>query len=353
MAESLIYVGTYTVRGSQGIYAFRFNAETGDLRSAGLVAETPNPTFLAVDRAHSMLYTVQETDAEEDGALHAYRADFQSGNLTPLNAVASKGSGPCYVAFDRTGRFLLNANYHSGSISIFPLLADGSLGEASAFVQHQGGTPDTARQQGPHAHAILTSPDNALVLVPDLGLDKVLTYRFDAATGKIADDKPAPGTVTQGAGPRHLAIHKNGKFVYVLNELGSTVTQFAFDSTKASLTAVQTLSSLPSGYQGQSDAAHLQLDASGKFLYASNRGHDSIAVFAVDNSDGTLTLVQHMSTQGKTPRAFSLDSTGKWLLAGNQDSDSIAIFRVDQKTGELALARVLPDIPSPVFFAFV
>jgi 6-phosphogluconolactonase len=352
MPQSLVYVGTYTVRGSQGIYAYSFDADSGELRSLGLVAEMPNPSFLAIDRAHSVLYSVEETDADIGGALRAFRADFATGRLTPLNTVASKGVGPCYIAFDKTGRYLLNANYHSGSISIFPLLKDGSIGDASAFVQHQGGTPGTKRQQGPHAHAICTSPRNNLVLVADLGLDGVLLYRFDPATGEIGKGEPGFGAVEQGAGPRHLAFHPNGRFLYVLNELGSTVTQFAFEPMDASLKTVKTVRGLPADFTGQSDAAHLQLDADGRFLYISNRGHDSIAVFAINSSDGTLRLVQHMTTQGKTPRGFALDPTGKWLLAGNQDTDSIAVFHVDKQTGELALTRVLPNVPSPVFFAF-
>jgi 6-phosphogluconolactonase len=352
VSESLVYVGTYTIRGSQGIYAFTFDTNEGNLRPLGLVAEMPNPTFLAVDQAHSMLYAVEETGPGAGGSLRSFRADFKSGKLTPLNTVRSNGTGPCYITFDLTGRWVLTANYHSGSFSIFPLLEDGSLGKISAFVQHEGGSPGSERQQGPHAHAICPAPGNDFVLVADLGIDKVLAYGFDPVTGKIATAPPAFGTVTQGAGPRHLAFHKSGQFLYVLNELDSTVTQFAFDAETASLTNVKTLSSLPADIRGHSHAAHLLMDASGRYLYASNRGHNSIAVFAVDSSDGTLEPVQHMATQGKTPRGFSLDPTGKWLLAGNEDSDSIAIFHINDKTGKLSLTRVLADIPSPVFFAF-
>ncbi|MGC2400252.1 MAG: lactonase family protein [Acidobacteriaceae bacterium] len=355
MPESLVYVGTYTVRGSQGIYAYSFDSDSGNLRLLGLAAETTNPTFLAVDRPRSLVYAVEETSEyknQPSGALRAYTADLGTGGLTLLNEVASKGTGPCYIAFDKTGRYLLTANYHGGSIAIFPRLEDGRLGQASAFVQHKGGRPFTVRQQVPHAHAICTSPDNKLVVVADLGLDKVLLYRFDETTGSLADGEATYGIVEEGAGPRHLAFHPNGRFVYVLNELASTVTQFAFDAATASLQTVRTVSGLPEGFGDHSDAAHLQLEALGRFLYISNRGHDSIAVFAIDTLDGTLKVIQHISTQGKTPRGFVLDPSGQWLLAGNQDTDSVAVFRISRETGELAFTRLIPGVPSPAFLIF-
>lgn len=355
MPEILVYVGTYTVRNSQGIYAYSFDSDSGNLRLLGLAAETTNPTFLAVDRLRSLVYAVEETSNYKDqpsGALRAYTADLRTGRLTLLNEIASKGTGPCYIAFDKTGRYLLAANYHSGSIAIFPRLEDGQLGQASAFVQHQGGKPLTVRQQGPHAHAICTSPNNDLVIVADLGLDKLLLYRFDETTGRLADDEATYGMVEEGAGPRHLAFHPNGRFVYVLNELASTVTQFAFDATSASLQTVRTVSGLPGGFRGHSDAAHLQIDALGRFLYISNRGHNSIAVFSVDGLDGTLNLVQHISTQGKTPRGFVLDPSGEWLLAGNEDTDSVAVFRISREAGKLVFVQLIPGIPSPAFLIF-
>jgi len=352
MSELLVYVGTYTVRGSEGIYACRFDTETGTLRLSSLAAKVSNPTFLAVDQQRSCVYSVEETAASRIGAVHSYRSDLNTGSLSALNEVPSLGTGPCYLAFEKTGRYLLTANYHSGSITIFPRLEDGRLGEASAFVQHQGSSRDPIRQQGPHAHAVATSPDNRAVLVADLGLDKLLVYRFDEATGSIPEPYPAFVKMNDGAGPRHFAFHPNGRFLYVVNELDSTVTQLSFDAVTRSLRIVKTVPSLPEGFAGHSHAAHMQIDARGRFLYVSNRGHDSISVFAINQTEGTLDIVEHVSTQGKTPRGFALDPTGEWLLAGNEDSDNIAIFRVNQQTGTLIPAGQVFGIASPVFLLF-
>jgi 6-phosphogluconolactonase len=321
----------------------------------GLAAQMTNPTYLAIDPSRTFVYAVEETNDynnQSSGALRAFRADLRTGELILLNERSSQGAGPCYVAFDKSGRYLLTANYHGGSFAIFPIREDGRLGQESAFVQHHGGRLSTDRQKGPHAHAVCTSPQNSLVLVADLGLDKVLVYRFDAATGMIANVDPTFGNVEEGAGPRHLAFHPNGKVVYVLNELASTITQFALDESTGSLGTVRTVSGLPEGFSGYNNSAHLQIDALGKFLYMSNRGHDSIGVFAISDSDSQLHLVQHMATQGKTPRGFVLDPTGGWLLAGNEDTDSIAIFRVSRDTGKLTLAQVTTAVPSPVFLLF-
>jgi 6-phosphogluconolactonase len=355
MQQRLMYVGTYTVRGSQGIYAYRFDSETGEMHPLGVAAESENPSFLVADRERSLIYSVEETSnykGQPSGALRAYTADPTTGKLSLLNEVASLGTGPCYITLDKTGECVLVANYHSGSVAVFPRLADGRLGSASAFVQHEGASQASARQQGPHAHAIGTSSDNRFVLVADLGLDKLLIYRFDAKTGSLEDGEPAFATVKAGAGPRHFVFHPDGRSVYLLNELDSTVTHFIFDASTASLQTVRTVGVLPQGFVGHSHAAHLQIDGRGRTLYASNRGHDSIAVFAIDQEDSALTLLQHVSTQGKTPRGFSLDSTGQWLLIGNEDTDNIVTFRVSQETGTLTLHREFSECPSPVFFLF-
>jgi 6-phosphogluconolactonase len=352
MPELLVYVGTYTVRGSEGIYAYRFDTETGALRLSNLAARVTNPTFLAVDHQRSCLYSVEETGGGKIGAIHSYSVDLTTGRLTLLNVVPSLGAGPCYIAFDKTGRYLFTANYHSGSIAIFPRLEDGRLGEASAFVQHQGSSRDLIRQHGPHAHAVATSPDNQAVLVADLGLDKLLLYQFEATKGSIPKAEPAFAKMNDGAGPRHFAFHPNGRFLYVVNELDSTVTQLSFDAVTRSLRIVKTIPSLPEGFVGPSHAAHMQIDARGRFLYVSNRGHDSISVFSIDPTEGALDIVEHVSPQGKTPRGFALDPTGEWLLVANEDSDNIAIFRVSQQTGTLTPAGQVFEIPSPVFLLF-
>jgi 6-phosphogluconolactonase len=356
MPEYLLYLGTYSVRGSKGIYVYRFDSASGDLRLFGLAAESTHPSFLAVDKEQSLIYAVVETNdsmhGQTSGAVRAYSAVLKTGLLTLLNEVSSMGVGPCYLAFDRTGRYLLTANYHSGSIAIFPRLEDGRLGKASAFVQHHGSNPHSIRQRGPHPHAIATSPDNRVVLVADLGLDKLLLYRFDAATGSISEGEPTFVKVNDGAGPRHFAFHTNGRFIYLVNELDSTVTLLTFDVDTASMHTVKTISCLPEGFGGQNYAAHLQVDARGRFLYISNRGLDSIAVFSIDQTQGTLDIVEHVPSQGKTPRGFVLDPSGKWLLVGNEDSDNIKIFRISEQTGKLTLTHQTLESPSPAFLIF-
>jgi 6-phosphogluconolactonase len=356
MREYLLYVGTYTVRGSKGVYAYRFDTVTGDLVLLGLASETIHPSFLAIDKERSLVYAVVETNdykGQQGGAIRAYGADATTGELTLLCEVGSMGAGPCYLAFDKSDRYLLTTNFHGGSIAVFPRLPGGRLGEATAFVQHHGSKPPSARQQSPHPHSIATSPDNRLVVVADLGLDKLLLYGFNAADGSIPNSKPLSVDVGGGAGPRHFAFDPNGHLVYLVNELDSTVSSFFFDADRGSLTLVRTISCLPSEFHGKSDAAHLQVDAHGCFLYVSNRGHDSIAVFAIDQVQGALQLVEHVPSQGKTPRGFVIDPSGRWLLAANEDSDNIAIFAINEHTGKLTLTRQMLVRPSPAFLAFL
>jgi len=356
-SQYLAYVGTYTTKkASKGIYVYRFDAATGQLTSVGLAAESTDPSFVAAHPSGKYLYAVNEVgnyDGKKSGTVSAFAIDHKSGRLTLLNQVASGGADPCYVSLDKTGKHVLVANYSGGSVAVFPVLKDGRLGEASAFVQHQGSGANKERQEGPHAHWIQTSPDNRLAAVSDLGLDELVLYRFDAAKGSLVPNDPPFVKVSPGSGPRHAAFHPNGKFVYVLNEMQSTVVVFSYDPSTATLKTLQQLSTLPKDFTGQNDTAELAVHPSGKFLYASNRGHDSIAIFSIDSVKGTLTPTGHVATGGKTPRNFAIDPTGKYLLAANQASDDIVIFRINLVTGNLTRTGQVVEVPSPVDVAFV
>jgi 6-phosphogluconolactonase len=352
----LIYVGTYTGPASKGVYAFRFDPASGKSTSLGLMAETTNPSFLAIDPTHHYLYAANEVGdykGEKAGGVSAFAIDRKTGKLTFLNEVSSRGAGPCHVALDKTGKYVLVANYDGGSVAVFPVLPDGRLGEASSVVQHSGHGPNPERQEGPHAHEIQLTRDNRFAIAADLGLDELLVYRFDAAKGTLASNDPPFAKVDPGAGPRHFAPHPNGRFVYTLNEMGGSVTGFAYDPRKGALRNLQTISSLPKDFKGKNDSAEIVVDASGKFLYASNRGPDKIAVFAIDSATGTLKLVEHVPTRGKTPRNFAIDPTGRYLFAANQESNNIVVFRVDPKTGRLTDTGQVLEVPSPVCVVFM
>jgi 6-phosphogluconolactonase len=352
----LVYVGTYTGPQSKGVYAYRFDSRTSRLTPLGLAAETMNPSFLAVDPSGRFLYAVNEVGefaGQKGGAVSAFAIDRKTGKLRFVNQVSSRGSGPCHVSLDKTAKHVLVANYGGGSVAVFPVLADGGLGEASAFVEHQGGSVNPERQERPHAHAIETSPDNRFVLAADLGLDRLLVYRFDAARGTLTPNDPPAAPVSPGAGPRHFAFAPNGMFIYVINEIGSSVTGFSYDAARGALQELQTISTLPADFQGQNDDAEVAVHPSGKFLYASNRGHDSIAVFAIDAQKGTLSPIEHVPTQGKTPRNFAIDPTGLHLIAANQNSNSLVVFQIDPQTGRLKGTGQVIEAPSPVCVTFV
>jgi 6-phosphogluconolactonase len=341
-ADWTAYIGTYTRQDSKGIYAYRFNPSSGKLTSLGLAAESSNPSFLTVHPNQHFVYAANENP---EGTVSAFAIEAASGHLKFLNSVSSKGSGPCHVAVDQTGKFLFAANYNSGSVAVFPIREDGSLGEASAFVQHSGSSANPQRQEGPHAHSVNVAPDNRFVLVADLGLDQVIAYSRQL--------KPAAITkLTPGSGPRHLVFRADGKFVYVLSEISATVTVFRYDSKEGTLAELQTVSTLPPGFPGPKSGAEIAIHPGGKFLYASNRGHNSIAVFRIDSSQGTLTAAGNVSTQGKTPRNFAIDPTGAFLLAANQDSGNIVEFRIDRKTGALTPTGTTMQVPVPVSIVF-
>jgi 6-phosphogluconolactonase len=355
-AQYFAYVGTYTEEGSasKGIYAYRYDADTGDITPVGLVAETINPSFLAVHPSHRFLYAVNETGnfkGDKSGAVSAFAIDRATGKLTLLNQVASKGADPCYIVVDKTGKFVLVANYSGGSVAVFPVMEDGRLGEASAFVQHTGHGTDPERQKGPHAHSIDLSPDNKFAFVDDLGLDETLVYKFDDAKGTLTPNDPPFAKADPGAGPRHFALHPNGKFAYVINEMGASVSVFSYDG-RGGLKRLQSIATLPKDFAVHEDA-EIEVHPSGKFLYASNRGHDSIAVFGIDPSKGTLTLVEYASTKGKTPRSFEIDPTGKLIFAENEKSNNIVVFRIDEKSGRLAATGKVLEVVEPVCVKFV
>ena len=354
----LFYVGTYTENGSKskGIYAYRYDAATQEMTPLGLAAETTNPSWVALHPNGRFLYAVNEVQnysGPNSGGVSAFSIDRATGKLTFLNEVSSRGADPCYISVDKTGKYVLVANYTGGSIAAFPISEDGKLGEASAFVQHTGRGPDAKRQEAPHAHSIDLSPDNRFAMVDDLGLDKLLVYKFDAGKGTVAANDPPFAKLDPGAGPRHFALHPSGKFGYVISEMHSTVTAFTADLKAGTFHPVQTVSTLPDNYKGPNDDAEVEVHPSGKFLYASNRGHDSIAVFAIDSAKGTLTLVEHTSTQGKTPRNFAIDPTGRLLFAENQESDNIVVFRIDEKTGKLTPTGKVLEVGQPVCVKFL
>jgi 6-phosphogluconolactonase len=354
----LFYVGTYTEDGtkSKGIYAYRYDAGTHEIASLGLAAETTNPSFVAPSPDGHFLYAVNEVgkyQGPNSGGVSAFSIDRKTGKLTFLNEVASRGADPCYIIVDKSGKYVLVANYTGGSVAVFPILADGKLGEASAFVQHTGKGPNAERQEGPHAHSIDLSPDERYAMVDDLGLDELLVYKFDSAKGTLAPNDPPFAKLDAGAGPRHFVLRPDGKFAYVLAEIAHTVTVFSNDAANGKLQSLQTITTLPKDFKGRNDDAEIQMHPSGKFLYASNRGDDSIAIYAIDDNKGSLTAVGIVPTGGKEPRSFEIDPTGTLLFAQNQKSDSIVVFKIDQKTGQLTPDVRLLDVPSPVCLKFV
>ena len=353
--EFLVYFGTYTGTNSQGIYVSRLDADTGRLSAPELAATINNPTFLAVSPGVHFLYAGTDTNSPKfSGAVRAFALDNKTSRLTPLNQKNSGGNGsPCHLAVDATGRCLFVANYGTGSLAALPVLADGSLGTATTMIQHSGTGPNPARQAGPHAHSVYPSPDNRFVLSCDLGLDKIFAYRLDAATAKLTLADPPFAAVAPGAGPRHLTFSRDGTFVYVINEMGSSVTVFRCNAKTAAMKEVQTVSTLPPEFSGNNTAAEIALHPNGKFLYASNRGHDSLAVFAVAGETGRLTFIEHQSTRGHLPRCFAIDPTGRWLLAENQASDSVVVFALDAKTGKLQPTGQTLTIGAPVCAVFV
>jgi 6-phosphogluconolactonase len=348
-----LYVGTYTGgrTPSEGIYLLEMDPQSGRVVNQGAVAKLTNPSFLAIHPGGKFIYAVNEVgdfQGKGTGAVSALAIDPASGGLRLLNQQSSVGNGPCHLTVDRTGRNVLVANYGSGSVGCLPIGPDGTLAPASSAIQHEGKGADPGRQQGPHAHSINLDAANRFAFAADLGLDKVLIYRFDADRGTLTPSDPPSAAVAPASGPRHFAFRPDGKFAYVINEMANTLTAFAYDAEKGALDTIQTISTLPDDFKGTSYTAEVQVHPSGKFVYGSNRGHDSIAIFRVDPESGKLTAAGHQKTLGKNPRNFVLDPSGTFLLAENQDSDSIVVFRIDPETGGLTQVGEPITVPMPV-----
>jgi 6-phosphogluconolactonase len=351
-----VYVGTYTQKESKGIYRFDMDPGTGKLTNRVVAAEMKDPSFLAVHPNKKFLYAVGEVnaiDGKKGGGVSAFAIDGKTGDLKALNQQSSVGEGPCHLVVDKDGKCVLAANYGGGSAVVLPIKKDGSLAEHSSFKPHKGHSVNKDRQSAPHAHSINLDPANHFAFVADLGLDAVVVYRFNAENCTLANNDPPSAAVSPGAGPRHFAFHPNGKFAYVINELHNTVSGFRYAADKGTLTKIQTITTLPKDFTGTSYTAEVVVHPSGKFLYGSNRGHNSIAVFTVNTDTGELTAAGHQAEGIKEPRNFNIDPSGKFCLAANQNADNIVVFAIDTNTGALKPTGIKVDVPVPVCVKFV
>lgn len=350
-----VYFGTYTKGESKGIYLSELDLKTGKITEPKLVAETVSPSFLTIHPDGKLLYAANETaqfkGEKGTGGVSAFSIDPRTGGLKFLNSQISRGAAPCHLIVDKTGKNVLVANYTGGNIASLPIQKGGKLGKASGFVQHKGSSVNQGRQSKPHAHSINLDANNKFAVAADLGLDQLLVYRFDAKKGTFTPNDPAFAKVAPGSGPRHFAFHPNGKNAYTINEMLRTVTAFDYDAKKGKLTSIQTITTVPKEVKSGS-TAEVQVHPSGKFLYGSNRGHDSIAVYTIGD-DGKLTHVEYQKTKGRTPRNFGIDPTGQFLLAANQSTSNVVVFRIDQKTGALTPTGQEIKVPTPVCVKFL
>lgn len=355
--QTLLYVGTFTgapphtYGKAEGIYLYEVDFAAGRLRHRQTMPDVPNPSFITLAPDGTHLYSVNanaEIDGHPGGALSAFAIDPNDGTLTFLNRESVQSAGPCHVSVDRTGHWALSTSYAGGSAAVLPIQADGRLGSATDVIYYSGTGPHPVSQQGPHAHSVNLDPANRYALICNQGLDRVFIYLFDAERGKLVPNPAQPFAETDPAtGPRHLAFHPNGRYVYVINEQGGSITVFSYNPELGTLLTIQTISTLPAGFTGQNACADVHVHPSGRFVYGSNRGHDSLAIFAVDEALGRLTPLGHQSTLGQTPRNFTIDPTGAHLLVANQDSDSIILFTVDQQTGQLESRGQVAQVPTP------
>ena len=365
--QRLVFIGTYTedilfgtgniLKGKgEGIYIFRFDELSGEMEPCGVAQAGPNPSYLAFDPSRRYLYAVNELkefNGAPTGSVSSFLVDPATGSLSFLNHQPSYGTDPCHLIVDRAGKNILAANFNSGTVCVLPIQKDGSLREASEVIHHQGSSLDPKRQSRPHAHAVIMDDLGRFVFVPDLGIDKVMIYRFEPQAGKL-EPNDVPWYRTQaGAGPRQLVMHPRGDLAYLINELNSTVTALEFNQANGGLQEIQTITTLPEDFNGPNICAEIQISPSGKFLYASNRGHESIVAYAINPVDGTLSSLGHKSTQGETPRHFSIDPLGSFLLVANQDLDSVVTFKIDPISGELNATGQITPIPTPVCIKFL
>jgi len=352
--ELTLYVGTYTSGKSEGIYVYRMDRATGALTRFSSTMSV-NPSFLTIDKSKRYLYAVNEVGeylGKPGGAVSAFKIDPASGNLRLLNEQATQGADPCYLSIDARKKTLLVANYSGGSVTVLPVRTDGTIGMAIEVKQHEGSGP-REQQKGPHAHCVILDRAERHALAADLGIDKVMIYRFDRATGKLSPAPQPYAELTAGAGPRHLALHPSGKYLYVIAELDSTMTSFQYNELNGTLTPIETVSTLPGDFTGTSYCADVHVSPSGRFLYGSNRGHNSIVVFEIDPRTGKPKLVEHVSTEGDWPRNFTIDPSGKFLLVANQRSENVVTFNINQSTGRLTPTGNNEQIPSPVCLKFL
>jgi len=364
--EILVYVGTYTepirfgtgriLQGKgEGIYIYRLDPSSGVMERVGKTTGITNPSYLAFDSTRRFLYAVNELKTYEDkptGTISAFAVDPKTGKLEFLNKKPTHGTDPCHVLVDKKREYVFVANFMSGSICVLPVLDDGSLGEASDFIQHQGSSIDAVRQKGPHAHSVTLDEAHRFAFVPDLGLDRLMVYKFDPRRGMLEPNEVPWIKMKPGAGPRHVDFHPAGRFAYLINELDSTLAALSYDGRKGTFKVLQIVSTLPEGFSGESTCADVQVSPSGAFVYGSNRGHDSIVIYKIDQRTGRLTYVGHEPTRGKTPRSFGIDPTGRYLLAANQDTDTIVTFHVNPKTGKLLPTGHVTQVPTPVCVKF-
>jgi len=358
-SSQLIFLGTYTPKdgASRGIYAVRLDTTTGALGEPTLAAETPNPTFLAWGPGNRVLYALGEgpaPDGKTTAGVAAFAFDAAAGKISLLNSRGTGGGSTTHLAVDATGREVVTVSYGNGYVASFPIGADGRLGEVASFIPHQGPLgPNPLRQEKPHPHSATISPDNRFAFVADLGLDRVFSYRLDPAKGTLTPNDPAFITVTPGSGPRHTKFSKDGRFFYILGEIDGSVTVCAYDAATGAGKPIQHTTTLPAGFKvtDPDRAAEIRVHPNGQFVYASNRGHDSIAVFAL-NPDGTLRLVEITPCGGKHPRNFSLSPDGQWLVCANMESNSLTTFRVDAATGRLTAVGQPVTVPQPVCVLF-
>lgn len=367
LKQHLVFIGTYTEdilfgtgkilhSKSEGIHVYKFEPASGSLEPFAIIEAGPNPSFLTFDPSHRFLYAVNELKqygGVPAGAVSAFSVDPFTGSLKFLNRQPSHGTDPCHLVVDKTGKNVLVANYSSGTVCVLPIQPDGSLGEAVEVVQHQGSSLDPVRQTGTHAHAVVMDGTGKTLFVPDLGMDKVMIYRFDPENGSLENNKVPWFKTRAGAGPRQLVINSTGDLAYLINELNSTVTVLLYNKFNGSLEEIQTIPTLPLDFKGHNTCAEIQLSPSGKTLYASNRGHDSIVAYSIEPVTGLLTSLGHESTQGKTPRHFCIDPQGSFLLVANQDSDTVVTFRIDPDTGELFATGQVIQVPTPVCVKFL